>query len=103
MIPLGSKLAPSGGVISWNNSNREGRIHFVGKLTQVSDSGSSWPSCLTMFSIIPQANFNFPVAFNLLLQILSVWTSLKICCGKVLNPLPHMPILASSNSATNKI
>ena len=45
MIPLGLKLAPSGGVISWNNSNREGRIHFVGKLTQVSDSGPSWPSC----------------------------------------------------------
>ena len=46
MIPLGSKLAPSGGVISWNNSNREDRIHFVGKLTQVSNSGPSWPSCL---------------------------------------------------------
>ena len=45
MIPLGSKLAPWGGVISWNNSNREGRIHFVGKLTRVSDSGPSWPSC----------------------------------------------------------
>ena len=45
MIPLGSKLAPSRGSLSWNDSNREGRIHFVGKLTQVSDSGPSWPSC----------------------------------------------------------
>ena len=31
------------GVTSWNNSNRDGRIHFVGKMTQVSDPG---PSCL---------------------------------------------------------
>ena len=51
MIPLGSKLAPFRGVISWNKSNREGRIHFVGKLTQVSDSGPSWPSCFSYFII----------------------------------------------------
>ena len=45
----GVKTGPIPGVISWNNSNREGRIHFVGKLTQVSDSGPSWPSCLFKF------------------------------------------------------
>ena len=39
------KTGPILGVISWNNSNREGRIHFVGKLTQVSASGPSWPFC----------------------------------------------------------
>ena len=55
MIPLGSKLAPSRGVISWNNSCREGRIHFVGKLTQVSDSGPSWPSC---FFLVPPLSPN---------------------------------------------
>ena len=52
MIPLGSKLAPSRGVISWNNSKREGRINFVGKLTQVSDSGPSWPSCLNCVILV---------------------------------------------------
>ena len=41
----GVKTGPIRGVISWNNSNREGRINFVGKLTQVSDPGPSWPSC----------------------------------------------------------
>ena len=42
----GVKPGPIRGVISLNISNREGRMHFVGKLTQVSDSGPSWPSCL---------------------------------------------------------
>ena len=60
MIPLGSKLAPSRGVISWNTSNREGRIHFVGKLTQVSDSGPSWPSCFTYLLTLTIATFNNP-------------------------------------------
>ena len=40
------KTGPIPGVISWNNSNREGRTNFVGKLTQVSDPGPSWPSCV---------------------------------------------------------
>ena len=56
MIPLGSKLAPSGGVISWNNSNRECRIHFVGKLTKVSDSEPSWPSCFILERVNPLLN-----------------------------------------------
>ena len=46
MIPLESELAPTNRITSWNNSNKEGRIHTVGKMTQVSDLGPSWPSCL---------------------------------------------------------
>ena len=47
----GVKTGPIPGVISWKNSNREGRIHFVGKLTHVSNSGPSWPSCLSLQAI----------------------------------------------------
>ena len=41
----GVKTGPDPGVTNWNNSNKEGRIHCVGKVTQVSDPGPSWPSC----------------------------------------------------------
>ena len=47
----GVKTGPIPGVTYWNNSNREGRIHFVGKLTQVSGSGPSWPSCFCSLGI----------------------------------------------------
>ena len=49
MIPLGSKLAHFG-VTRWNNSNKKGRIHFVGKMTQVSDPGPSWPFYILIIS-----------------------------------------------------
>ena len=49
-MPLGVKTGPTPGVTSWNNCNREGRIHFVGKKTQVSDPGPSWPSCFLTLS-----------------------------------------------------
>ena len=38
------------GVTSWNNSNKEGRIHFVGKMTPVSNPGPSWASCNSLSS-----------------------------------------------------
>ena len=43
-MPLGFKLAPPGGVTSWNNRSKESKIYFVAKLTQVRDPGPSWPS-----------------------------------------------------------
>ena len=59
MISPGSKLAPpepGGSQVTRNNSNREGEIHFVGKVTQVSDPGPSWPlatdCCNVIFSDI---------------------------------------------------
>ena len=55
----GVKTGPIPGVISWNNSNGEGRIHFMGKLTQVSDSGPSWPSCFIMAK-----DFNIQTLFD---------------------------------------
>ena len=43
-MSLGSKLAPPQGY-KLEHKNKEGRIHFVGKMTQASDPGPSWPSC----------------------------------------------------------
>ena len=56
----------------------------MGKLTQVSDSGPSWPSC-----------------YSLLLWSLFQSVFKCVFC-QVVNPLPHMPILSSPNSAANK-
>ena len=47
-VKTGPTWGGGGGVClvkSWNNCNKEGRIHFVGKMTQVSDPGQSWPFC----------------------------------------------------------
>ena len=41
----GVKTGSTLGVTSWNNTNKEGRINFVVKMNQVSDPGTSWPSC----------------------------------------------------------
>ena len=49
MMLRGSKLAPPRGVTSWNNRNKEGRIHFMGKMTRVRNPGPSWPSCLCLW------------------------------------------------------
>ena len=49
MIPLASELAPTQGITSWNNSNKKGRIHIVGKMTQVSNPGPLWPSCYSIY------------------------------------------------------
>ena len=50
MMPLGSKLAlPQGSQV---RTIRTKKVELVlwGEMTQVSDPGPSWPSCLTMFS-----------------------------------------------------
>ena len=42
----GVKTCPTPRVTSWNNRKKEDRIYFVGIMTQVSDPGPSWPSCI---------------------------------------------------------
>ena len=45
-VAPGVKTGPILGVTSWNSrNNKKVKINFVGKMTQVSNPGSSWPSC----------------------------------------------------------
>ena len=44
----GFKTSPAPGITNWNNRSKKGRIHFVGKMTQVSDQGPRWPSCFVI-------------------------------------------------------
>ena len=95
----GVKTGPNPGVISWNNSNREGRIHFVGKLTQVSNSGPSWPSCL-----IPSLKPNFFLAHlsvNSYINIFSSETCQQILIKLHKNDSQVMPFQNTLNSMKN--
>ena len=74
----GVKTGTTPWVTSWNNSNEEGRNHFVGKMTQVSDPGPSWPSCITTFLKIHACPFENRSYKEFNIESLQILTD----CGK---------------------
>ena len=58
------KTGPTLGVTSWNNRNKEGIINFVGKMTQMSDPGPSWPSCFITVTVSLVAVYRYLVIYR---------------------------------------
>ena len=71
MIPVGSKLAPTRGVTSWNNRNKEGSIHFAGKMTRVSDPGHHGPLVSELAALVATLKCSLVVHSECSSQILA--------------------------------